>query len=349
MNRYVRAIAGCFIGTAAAAASSQADVAASPIRSFDFTYQGTPEPGNRHWSSPDGVTWTELWPSGHTYSQRVAGAAQVGGCSGVVTTKPESPQSQTFIPDPGCPSMVLLFRFGDGTWRPIGAMRSVSTQSGAVPPSAARVMVMLGSGIFVNGDGFVLTNAHVVNGCKSIQVRAYNATPAPGLLEAVDPRNDLALVKTHEGYGSPVVFRSENKPARLGENIGVIGYPLPGVLSSEPKATFGQISSVAGMNNDYTLLQISAPIQPGNSGGPVFGEDGRVVGVIVSSVSPALIAKIGAIPQNVNFAIRGEIAQIFMTAHGINFHTLGFGRRLDTADMAEAGEKSTAQIVCVKS
>ena len=85
----------------------------------------------------------------------------------------------------------------------------------------------------------------------------------------------------------------------------------------------------------------------------MFGEDGSVLGIVVSTASPALIAKIGTVPQNINFAIRGEIAQIFMTAHGVSFRTAGTRRtgpevKLDTADIAQAGERSTAQILCIK-
>jgi S1-C subfamily serine protease len=251
--------------------------------------------------------------------------------------------------------MLLLFRSGEGPWRVIGAMRSITTGVGIAPSISGQVQVGTGSGIFINADGIVLTNNHVAGSCRSILVKAYNAAPSAGVLEAVDPKNDLALIRTHAGYGTPAVFRPESKPARLGESVGVVGYPLVGMLSNEPKATFGQINSVAGMNNDYTLLQISAPIQPGNSGGPVFGEDGAVLGIVVSTASPALIAKIGVVPQNINFAIRGEIAQIFMSAHGVSFKTSasiakrpGPQVKLETADIAEAGEKSTAQVFCLK-
>ena len=112
------------------AAHSQVATAASPLRSFDWTYGYAPEPGNRHWTSPDGVIWTETYPSGYTEVQRVAASAQVLGCHGVITTKSYSPASQTFIPDPGCPSMMLLYRFADQPWGTLGGMRSESITSG---------------------------------------------------------------------------------------------------------------------------------------------------------------------------------------------------------------------------
>jgi len=218
--------------------------------------------------------------------------------------------------------------------------------SGAAPQSQAKVST--GSGIFVDRDGYVLTAAHVVNGCKSLAVKVPRAPPEAATLEAADPKNDLALIKTSAGYGVPTAFRAQSHPPRLGEDVAVVGYPLTGILSNEPKATFGQINSVAGINNDYTVLQFSAPVQPGNSGGPVFDGGGLVVGIVVSELSPLVAARIGVAPQNVNFAIRGELAQIFMTAHGIRFSAEGPRMRLEDGDIAAAGERSTALIVCLK-
>jgi len=99
---------------------------ASPLASFDWTYRAEPEPGLRHWTSPDGVVWIETYPDGHAETQVVGAVARVGGCRGVITTKADSPTAQTFIPDPGCPQMVLMFRFGNEPWRAIGIMRSIT-------------------------------------------------------------------------------------------------------------------------------------------------------------------------------------------------------------------------------
>jgi S1-C subfamily serine protease len=174
-----------------------------------------------------------------------------------------------------------------------------------------------------------------------------NMAPVAARVDAVDPKNDLALLKINPApaAGKPAVFRRQSRPVKLGESIGVIGYPLTGILSAEPKATFGQINSVAGVNNDYTLLQISAPIQPGNSGGPVLDVSGSVIGVIVSSL--AFTAATGALSQNINFAVRGDFAQIFLTAHGVKFDTGGSQRKLETDEIAAIGEKSTVLVACV--
>jgi S1-C subfamily serine protease len=212
-------------------------------------------------------------------------------------------------------------------------------------PAAAKPKGTSGSGIVVDDQGAILTNSHVVKGCKLIMVKAPDSRALEATLEGVDPKNDLAILRTLEKapVGEPAHFRSPTLPAKLGESIGVVGYPLTGYLSSEPKATFGQISSVAGVNNDYTVLQISAPVQPGSSGGPVVDSGGLVIGVVVAQ----LTGSAGAIPQNVNFAIRGEVAQVFLEARGIALLTRPHHAALSTEAMAAAAQKSTVAVQCL--
>jgi S1-C subfamily serine protease len=212
----------------------------------------------------------------------------------------------------------------------------------------AKPKLSSGSGIVLDGAGDILTNNHVVNHCKAVVVKAIDSNALPVTVDAVDPKNDLAILKSARGtpVGEPARFRDQSKPGKLGESIGVIGYPLSGFLSTEPKATFGQVNSIAGAYNDYTLLQISAPIQPGNSGGPVLDSSGLVIGIVESQASIAVAAQAGNIPQNVNFAIRGEVAQIFLAARGIKLSTSGHQHPLATEEIAARGQKSTVLVVC---
>jgi S1-C subfamily serine protease len=220
---------------------------------------------------------------------------------------------------------------------------------GGISPGAGeqkKAKLSSGSGIILNHESNILTNAHVVNGCKSLAVKATRLDAQAAKVEAMDPKNDLAILKIAAGYGRAALFRPPAVPAKLGESAGVIGYPLAGLLSTEPQATFGQVSSVAGVNNDYTLFQISAPVQPGNSGSPVFDGAGNVIGVVVSEFSGLMTAKFGVLPQNVNFAIRGELAQIFMQAHGVKFSVSEAHNQLATEALAAAGQESTVLILC---
>jgi S1-C subfamily serine protease len=230
----------------------------------------------------------------------------------------------------------------------IYALVCASSSAGGPAAAAPKPKWYSGSGFVVDNAGDVLSNNHVVNHCKSIMIKAMGSAPVAATVEAIDPKNDLAILRAANALtlGQPAHFRNQSQPEQLGESIGVIGYPLAGILSSEPKATFGQINSVAGVNNDYTLLQISAPVQPGNSGGPVLDSSGLVIGVVVSQAGPMMTTLAGNVPQNVNFAIRGEIAQIFLTAHGIKFATNRRWHAQPTDEIAATGQKSTVFIVC---
>ena len=117
------------------------------------------------------------------------------------------------------------------------------------------------------------------------------------------------------------MFR-EGRPAGVGETITVAGYPLAGLLGSGVSITTGVVSNAAGPNNDVRLMQITAPVQQGNSGGPVLDSEGRVVGVVVSKLDAIALAQLtGDLPQNVNFAIKEVVAKTMLDTHGVSYRT----------------------------
>jgi S1-C subfamily serine protease len=143
------------------------------------------------------------------------------------------------------------------------------------------------------------------------------------------------------------VFRSDK--SRLGENVVVVGFPLSGLLSSQPIVTSGIISALAGMRDNQHELQISAPIQPGNSGGPLFDSSGRIAGVVVATLDTVRLARaIGVVPENVNFAIKGDEARQFLAAHDVAVTTAASGKELSTAAIAEQAVKMTVRLECWK-
>jgi len=163
-----------------------------------------------------------------------------------------------------------------------------------------------GSGFRVGGSGAVLTNAHVVRDCGSVTV-----DKQPAKVIATDDGFDLALLNVDGLPGTPhAVFAGT--PARLNADVTVAGYPLAGLLGGL-NITRGAVTSLKGLGGNGIQMQISAPVQPGNSGGPVVDAAGRVVGVVVGKLDARVVAEaVGDIPQNVNFAIRGEIAKLFL-------------------------------------
>lgn len=156
----------------------------------------------------------------------------------------------------------------------------------------------------------------------------------------------MVLLRTSKDGNLPVAFR-EGCGVRLGEPVVVVGFPLWGLLAASPSVTTGTVSALAGPGNDSRLLQISAPVQPGNSGGPLLDEGGRVIGVVVSKLDALKVAEItGDLPQNVNFAISEAVVRAFLEGQGVAYTTAASAKPLSTAEIAEAARSFTVVVEC---
>lgn len=203
-----------------------------------------------------------------------------------------------------------------------------------------------GTGFLVDANGKVLTNSHVVEGCVEVGLTTPDGQMDSGSVIARDSRNDLALIASSL-RGLPFAsFR--RAPLRAGEQIIALGYPLHGLLASDINVSAGIVSAMAGLRNDTSKVQISAPVQPGNSGGPVLDLGGQVIGVVVSKLDALNVAlSVGDIPQNVNFAINGQLAQLFLRSHGVVVKDAPSQKRsLTPADVVEVGRPFTLLITC---
>ena len=201
-----------------------------------------------------------------------------------------------------------------------------------------------GTGFFITGTGHVVTNAHVVRNCSTARVTAglnYNGT---GNVIAKDTANDLALLKVDM---TPASHGQIRLGARTGENIAAFGFPLYGLLASNGNFTVGNISAVQGLGDDSRYLQISAPIQPGNSGGPVLDQSGNIVGVVVSKLNVMKVASaIDDMPQNVNFAIKSSVLTNFLETTGVAFEIGSATKAMTNADLADAAKSLSVLIRC---
>ncbi len=193
---------------------------------------------------------------------------------------------------------------------------------------------------FLVADRLLLTNAHVVDSCA--EVRANNQKMR---IVASDRTNDLALLRG-EIVGPSLPIRARPFP-RLGESVTALGFPLASLLSSQLNVTGGNISALAGPSGDTRLIQTTAPVQPGNSGGPLIDEAGAVVGVIVATLDAARVLEVtGDIPQNVNFAISPAIVRAFLDANEVPYVTPAAGLSRPRADVIAAAAGSVAVISC---
>ena len=172
----------------------------------------------------------------------------------------------------------------------------------------------MGSGFVISGNGLIITNYHVIQDKKEIEVyfpsidKTFNAKIA-----LQDKNNDIALLALEnfhisEYFTEDIPFIISNtSDMRLGQETFTLGYPLGEILGKSVKLSTGDISSLYGIKDDPRLIQISNPIQPGNSGGPLLNENGEIVGVVVSTLNAQYFYdNKSIIPQNVNFAIKGN-------------------------------------------
>jgi len=201
----------------------------------------------------------------------------------------------------------------------------------------------VGTGFFVNNDGYLITNFHVVNAGRKYQIDYQNNKYDAKLLKT-DPNNDLALLKVETPPKTSLNFRG-TKPVKTGEEVIAIGFPYYGMVSTHPNITTGTISSAVGLGDDSRLLQTTAPVQPGNSGGPLLDSSGNVVGVVVSKLDAMAVLKAtGDVPQNINFAIRTPIVKSFLEINEIAYTTADSAQDLK---VVEIGEKSLPGVVLV--
>jgi S1-C subfamily serine protease len=175
----------------------------------------------------------------------------------------------------------------------------------------------IGSGFFVTQDGYLLTNFHVVKDADNVKVKFGSHVFKAAVMET-DKTDDLALLKVDGGI-FPALAISPRDSADLGQEVFTIGFPNIEMQGLQPKYTDGRISSLSGMQDDPTEYQISVPVQPGNSGGPLCDASGEVVGIVVARLNDMAVMQLqGVVPQNVNYAVKGRLArQLLQGAKGV--------------------------------
>jgi S1-C subfamily serine protease len=165
-----------------------------------------------------------------------------------------------------------------------------------------------GSGFFITSDGVIATNSHVVENAKNIDVTVSNeigAVTYKAKILLVDAQNDVALLKIDDVNFkalNPIPFGiTENSD--VGSKVFTIGFPLNDIMGTNYKVTDGIISSKSGIADDVRYYQISVPLQPGNSGGPLFNKDGNVIGITTARLNSGAV---GTQLENVNYAIKSS-------------------------------------------
>jgi S1-C subfamily serine protease len=224
--------------------------------------------------------------------------------------------------------------------------KPAATASAAPAAKTAKLVDVNGTGFLINTSGYILTNNHVVSDCVGdIHGNLANENAMKLRIVSADETNDLALLQAPKRFIASAVMRET--AVHSGDSIIAIGYPFHGLLTSDFTVTTGIISSLSGILNDTRFLQISAPVQPGNSGGPLLDTSGNVVGVVAAKINAIKFAKAtGDIPENINFAIKTGAMRDFLDNSAISYQAAESGTELKAAEIANKARAYTMLISC---
>ena len=171
--------------------------------------------------------------------------------------------------------------------------------------------VGMGTGFFVSADGWLVTNQHVVQNAREVDIRTADGTVRTARVVKTDPQTDVALLKMT--LTAPAWLPLTKGEASMGTGVFTVGFPRPTLQGIEPKFTDGTVSSLSGLRDDSHTYQISVPVQPGNSGGPlVHMKSGWAVGVVCAKLNAS--PGVRDTPQNVNFAVKSGVVRTLLEA-----------------------------------
>jgi S1-C subfamily serine protease/uncharacterized protein len=249
--------------------------------------------------------------------------------------------------EPDDPEVILALQTLEGS-RPGPPATALPTPSPSEPPLPKKLekeAVRSGTGFYISNDGLILTNAHVVKDCSEISIERSPGVFVSAALLVRDPSNDLALLKTSE---RPDKVAGLRLTPRLGEAVEAFGYPLTNILSTAGNFSIGNISALSGLGDDSRYLQISVPVQPGNSGGPLLDRHGNVVGIVSAKLNALniMLHTEGDIPQNVNFAIKASVAANFLQSNDIKFGLGESTQAMEPPDLAELAKSISIFVEC---
>jgi len=201
----------------------------------------------------------------------------------------------------------------------------------------------LGTGFIIDKNGYIVSCNHVIEGKNTITGHVGHQDVKLKVVKT-DSRNDIALLKMDLEPQTYLKFR-RGKSIRPGEECFALGFPLAGLLAQEVNVTTGIISASSGLGNDISILQMTAPVQPGNSGGPLLDKNGAICGLVTSKLNAVRIAAAtGDIPQNINFALNSLIIKLFLDSNSIDYEEFTSEEKEDLATIVE---KSRDAIVLI--
>jgi S1-C subfamily serine protease len=211
-------------------------------------------------------------------------------------------------------------------------------------PEPAKGRVRSGSGFPVDASGHVITARHVVEGCREIRITTTAGAESAARVVARSDRTDLAVLKTGRALLPPVPIPAAgaHNVARSDERVTAIGYPEQGLPRIRPYRVRGPVVEVAQRGAGPPVIAFRAEVRRGNSGGPLFGADGRLLGVVVAKLdTPEVYRRTGEVIRNLAFAYTLESVRTLLAAAEVPIERASAGS-LSTA----VAEARTMRVIC---
>jgi S1-C subfamily serine protease len=193
-----------------------------------------------------------------------------------------------------------------------------------------------GSGFFLNSSGYIITNNHVIDGCRRISL-THNGKKVSVSVIATDSKNDLAILKSN--IRPTRFYELSQDDAKLLDNVIIAGYPLGKNVSAAVKTSKGSITSLAGYGDNYSNFQTDAALNQGNSGGPIMNQSGNIVGVAVANYGK----KKGV--ESFNFGIKSSTLKTFIEANEITY-SKGSKSKLNNVQLSSLITNATLYLEC---
>ncbi|MGJ5076366.1 tetratricopeptide repeat protein [Bradyrhizobium oligotrophicum] len=221
----------------------------------------------------------------------------------------------------------------------------------------AHTETVTGTGFAITFDGVIITNNHVISECDSLIKARLEGTPDQYSVATVigrDERHDLAALRLQRAGSNQVPIRAVPRailrkgPTVLqGEKAIAYGFPLRGLLATNGNLTLGNVSALSGIGDDHSYIQITTPVQPGNSGGPLYDGSGHIIGVVVAKLNALrVMLATGDVPQNVNFAVELGAVRQFLKQNRLEVAEEDSTTELAVPEIALKAKLSTYLIEC---
>ena len=193
-----------------------------------------------------------------------------------------------------------------------------------------------GSGFFITSSGYIISNNHVIEGCRKVTL-THNGQEISANVIATDSKNDLAILKANVRPNR--FYKLSQDDAKLLDNVIIAGYPLGKRVSAAIKTSKGSVTSLAGYGDNYSNFQTDAALNQGNSGGPIMNDSGNIIGVAVANYGKQ------AGVESFNFGIKSSTVKTFIESNDIKY-TKGSKSNLSNEQLSNLITNATIYLEC---